>query len=250
MKRILKGFAVTFVTLALILVGLGFLANEPRPTGTPGPEADALAKKMGAAVNKAAWDKTGAVSWSFHGVHHYVWDRQRGFVEAKWGDTRVLLRTADQTGLAWKDGEQLQDEGARKTLDAAYKYWINDSFWLNPVVKFFDPGITRSLVTLEGGGNGLLVSYSSGGVTPGDAYLWMADENGLPTEWRMWVQIIPVGGLGTTWQGWTDLRTGAKISTVHDALGMSMHFIEDPNGAANLAELGVDPELFSLLTSQ
>jgi hypothetical protein len=49
-----------------------------------------------------------------------------------------------------------------------------------------DEGTTRSLVKNEDKTNGLLVSYASGGVTPGDAYLWKLDANGLPQSYKMW----------------------------------------------------------------
>jgi hypothetical protein len=133
-------------------------------------------------------------------------------------------------------------------LRTAYAYWINDSFWLNPVVKLFDPGVERSLVELDDGRNALLVSYTSGGVTPGDAYLWIPGPGDLPEAWRMWVQIIPIGGIETTWEGWTELSTGAKISTQHRGWGRLMTFITDVQGAETLEALGVDVTLFDPLS--
>lgn len=243
-----------FQILGTILV-LGILAvavvvysmNEPRPEGAPGPEADALARSMEAAVNKDAWDRTGAVRWSFFEQHHYVWDRQRGLVEIQWGDSRALFRTADQTGRVWSEGAEQSAEDAKEALRTAYAYWINDSFWLNPVVKFFDRGVERSLVKLDDGRDALLVSYASGGVTPGDAYLWIPGEDGLPAAWRMWVQIIPIGGIEVTWEGWTELGTGAKVSTEHEGWGRMMTFITNAEGAENLEALGVAPDLFDPL---
>ena len=37
-------------------------------------------------------------------------------------------------------------EDAQKAIDTAYAYWINDSFWLNPLVKLFDDGVERALL--------------------------------------------------------------------------------------------------------
>lgn len=240
-----------FQILGAILI-LGILAvvvvvysmNEPRPEGRPGPEADALARSMEAAVDKEAWERTGAVKWSFFEQHHYVWDRARGLVELQWGESRALFRTADQTGRVWSNGVEQGEDDAKEALRTAYAYWINDSFWLNPVVKLFDPGTERSVVELEDGRDALLVSYTSGGVTPGDAYLWIPGPDGLPAAWRMWVQVIPIGGIEVSWEGWTELRTGAKISTEHEGWGRSMTFITNLEGAENLDVLGVDPDLF------
>lgn len=246
----MRAFKVLAAVLILGLVGLvvaGYFLNEPRPKGQPGPEADALARSMEAAVNKAAWDRTGAVRWSFFERHHYVWDRERGLVELRWGDSRALFRTADRSGRAWSSGVEQTGEDAKEALSAAYAYWINDAFWLNPVVKLFDPGVERSLVKLEDGRDALLASYSSGGVTPGDAYLWIPGPDGLPEAWRMWVQVIPVGGIETSWEGWVELGTGAKVSTMHGGRGRMMTFMTNVEGAENLEALGVELGLFDPL---
>jgi len=243
----MRAFQILGVVLILAIVAVAVLVysmNEPRPVGTPGAEADTLAHAMEAAVDKDAWERTGAVRWSFFEQHHYVWDRDRGLVQIEWGESRALFHTADRTGRVWSKGEEQSPEDAEEALRTAYAYWINDSFWLNPVVKLFDPGVERSLVRLEDGRDALLVSYTSGGVTPGDAYLWIPGEDGLPAAWRMWVQIIPVGGIEVTWEGWKELSTGAKVSTEHEGWGRLMTFITGVEGAEDLEALGVDPALF------
>jgi len=246
----MRAFKILAAILLLGLAGLvayGYSLNDPRPEGQTGPEADQLARSMEAAVNKEAWDRTGAVRWSFFDQHHYVWDRARGLVELRWGDSRALFRTADQTGRAWSHDVEQTGEDASEALKAAYAYWINDAFWLNPIAKFFDPGVERAHVELKDGRDALLVSYTSGGVTPGDAYLWIPGPNGMPEAWRMWVKIIPIGGIETTWEGWTELSTGAKISTQHEGWGRLMQFISDVEGAETLEALGADPALFDPL---
>ncbi|MGB5813443.1 MAG: hypothetical protein WBG86_23105 [Polyangiales bacterium] len=249
--RVLKVMAVVLFGAVIVLMGAAYFASEPRPEGEPGPAADALASKMEAAIHKDAWDRTGAVKWSFFDKHHYVWDRTRGVVEARWGETRVLLRTADKSGLVWNTDGAVTGDEATSALDSAYKYWINDSFWLNPAAKLRDPGVVLSVVAEEDGQEGLLVSYGSGGVTPGDAYLWNVDPDGLPVRWRMWVSIIPIGGLSVTWENWVELSTGALIATEHEGGGRMMTFISDLAGAETLTDLeGVDPAMFEPLFEQ
>jgi hypothetical protein len=247
MIRAFKILAVVLIVALLALAVVGYSLNEPRPEGEPGPEADALARTMEAAVGKEAWDRTGAVRWSFFERLHYVWDRERGLVELRWGDSRALFRTADQTGRAWSHGTEQTGADAEEALRAAYAYWINDSFWLNPVVKFFDSGVERSLVKLQDGRDALLVTYTSGGMTPGDAYLWIPGSDGMPASWRMWVRVIPIGGIEATWEGWVQLSTGAKVATQHAGWGRLMTFITDVEGAASLEELGVEAGLFDPL---
>ena len=248
MMRAFKILAAILVFGIVALVVVGYSLNDPRPEGQTGPDADLLARSMQAAVQKDAWDRTGAVRWSFFEQHHYVWDREHDLVELQWGDSRALFRTADQTGRVWSGGAEQTEADAAEALRTAYAYWINDSFWLNPVVKFFDPGVERSLVKLDDGRDALLISYTSGGVTPGDAYLWIPGPDGMPASWRMWVQIIPIGGIETTWDGWVELSTGAKVSTQHEGWGRMMTFITNVEGAANLEALGVEPGLFDALS--
>jgi len=248
--RAFKILAAILILGILALVVVAYSFHEPRPEGRQGPEADALARSMEEAVNKEAWDRTDVLRWSFFDEHHYVWDKKRGLVELRWGESRALFRTGDQTGRVWSHGAEQAGEELEQALKTAYSYWVNDSFWLNPVVKLFDQGVERAVVKLEDGRDVLLVTYTSGGVTPGDAYLWIPGPDGLPEAWRMWVQIIPIGGIETTWEGWVELSTGAKIATQHEAAGRLMTFITNPAGAQSLEALGVEPGLFDPLLEQ
>ena len=60
-----------------------------------------------------------------------------------------------------------------------------------------------------------MVSYDSGGVTPGDSYLWILDDTGLPTAYKMWVKIIPIGGINASWDNWMITESGAYLPTSH-----------------------------------
>jgi hypothetical protein len=74
-------------------------------------------------------------------------------------------------------------------------YFNNDSFWLIAPFKLRDAGTTRSIVMQDN--QALMITYALS--TPGDSYVWFV-ENYMPKAWRMWVSIIPVGGLETTWE--------------------------------------------------
>jgi hypothetical protein len=44
-----------------------------------------------------------------------------------------------------------------------------------------------------------------------NSYVWFVDQNYMPKAWRMWVSIIPVGGLETTWEDWKTFQNNLKL---------------------------------------
>lgn len=211
--------------LALALLGTAgiWLASEPLPEAQEGPAAEAMARRMQEAIGHAQWEQTEAIAWNFAGMHQHLWDKNRNYARVSWGDNEVYLDLDQTTGQAYVDGQASQAAENEQLVQTALEYFYNDSFWLNPVSKLFDPGTRRGVVDLEDGQQGLLVTYERGGATPGDSYLWLLDENGLPKRWKMWVQIIPIGGVQTSWEGWDELSTGVKIATRHKGpLGLTL----------------------------
>ena len=215
LKKILKysGWALLAVTAIVGLVL--WLAHEKPPSGQPGPRAEVLTSKLEAWVGDSLWRRhTGAVQWRFGGDKKWLWDRRRDFVALQTGSYRVHLHTPTQRGLAWKNGVRLTSQPAQKQLDQAWKAFCNDSYWLFPFSHLRDPGVQRSWVAPEssGGLEGLLVTYTQGGVTPGDQYLWRLHEDGKPEFWKMWVEILPIGGVRVAWQDWYRLGTGVRMA--------------------------------------
>lgn len=227
----------------LALVGCSAV-SPPRPVGVPGPAADALANAMLERIDIKAWENTRAVTWNFGGRRTHLWDRERMYDLYKKEDREVLLRINDKTGIARDKGQPLAGVELDKALNEAWEAWVNDSFWLNAPSKCFDEGTERSIVH-DDEGDHLLVAYSSGGVTPGDAYLWDI-KDGLPVHWKMWTKILPVGGVNTTWENWEKLSTGAWIATKHEFTARSLP-ITELRGTASLAELAPGPDPFAAL---
>ena len=207
-------------TLLLILVGLAtlyLLFDETLPTATTdGPTPDALVEQLYAAVDKPGWDTTRYVTWDFAGRHRFLWHKTVDSVRVVWDNVVVDLHTKTLTGTVREGGQLITGARADELLADAWSHFANDSFWLAAPYKVEDPGTERATVRLDDGGYGLLVTYNSGGVTPGDSYLWEFGEDGLPRRWRMWTQIIPVGGVAATWEGYTTLPTGARLATRHE----------------------------------
>ncbi len=245
-RRLPKGPLLGLILVLALALWAWFRWNEPRPSGQPGPAADAFANAMMDAVNHPAWLETGAVRWTFAGKHEHLWDRDRHLARVRWKEIEAFVDLTSRAGIVTKDGVRLTGKEADRLLQKAWGFWANDSFWLNPISKLFDEGTSRELVPLEEGGSGLLITYSSGGVTPGDAYLWLVGEDGLPYAWRMWVSIIPLGGVKTSWQEWITLSTGVKIATQHHTPLGPLRLTEVA-GAAALAELEPGPDPFRIL---
>ena len=237
MKKILVATLAIFgiVTVAYLII------NEKIPTGEANPQAEALADKMLNAVNIQGWDTLTAIKWTFRNSHHFIWDKKRNLVSARWDETHVLFNPETKEGRVWQLGNEIKSEKAKKSLlYSAWSYFTNDSFWLCAPFKVRDLGTERRLVKTDEG-DALLVSYTSGGVTPGDSYLWILDENGLPKAWKMWVSIIPIGGLQFTWEDWKSYENNVLLSTRHKGL-MTVE-ITSVKTAQNVEELsdGSDP---------
>lgn len=228
MKKVLKFLGLGIAALLVAGIVAGLIAHESMPTQRKsGAAADALARKMENAVNKAAWDQTRFVSWKFISGTSYLWDKDKKAVLVEWGNNKVLLHTPTQTGLAYVDGQLVTSPEARqKLLDKAWAQFANDSFWLCAPMKAFDPGTRREIASNKAGEEGLLVHYGSGGVTPGDSYLWLLDETGKPKAWQMWVNIIPVGGLRYTWEDWSGGANGPQIAQQHDGKLLDVPIID------------------------
>jgi hypothetical protein len=246
MRRAVRAISVIFLVLLVGLVVLwAVLRHAPTPT-SPGPDAAALAHEMVRAVDGDAWSRTGAVRWRVQWRAH-LWDRQRGLSRVEWHGNRVLLDVNSKRGRAWRKEVELADGADKqKLLDTAYALFINDSFWLNPIVKAFDDGTTRARGTVDGK-RALLVSYASGGLTQGDKYLWIVDDQSRPVAWRVWVKILKVGGLQFTWEGWTRLATGAWVATSHKILGLAVVHLTDVVAGATLHDLEADDPFAPIL---
>jgi hypothetical protein len=200
----------------IILLTIRLVVNQPLPTGESGPAAEALADRIEAATNQSAWRNTAAVAFRFdrRGNEHF-YDRRRQFVEVRLPgeeELRVQYNHNNQKHFVAFSGEtRIEGEPARAALREAIKWHVNDVFWLNPFSTLRAPGASLELV----GERALLVTYESGGVTPGDSYLIITDKNGRPERWQMWVSILPIRGLEFTFEGWQSFDTGALFSTIH-----------------------------------
>lgn len=219
MKKILKYLGIALLALMLFFLGFYLIENENLPKGDSDNEADQLALSMLESLNIAAWDSTEIVSWTFRGNHNYTWNKKANIVSATWGSYEVEFNTQTSKGTVKNNDLTVTGEEAIQLIKKAQDNFNNDSFWLAAPYKVFDAGTERSIVTTKDGRTGLMITYTSGGTTPGDSYVWILDKSYQPISVKMWVAIMPIGGMEFTWENYQTLKSGAMIAKDHKLFG-------------------------------
>ena len=226
-KKTLKIVAgiIIFLTLpTLLFIGfIYFKYSDDLPQGKPGIEADALAYKMLDALDFEAYQKTKYIEWTFKNKHHFKWDKANDICTVLWEEYKVDLHLKfTERSKAYVHSFIIKGEKSDALVQTALEYFNNDSFWLVAPYKVFDEGVERSLVKTENNKDALLITYTSGGSTPGDSYLWLFDDSGKPTSFKMWTELAPIDGLEASWRDWTTTTSGAQLPTLHKILFMGL----------------------------
>ena len=227
LKKIFKIIAglIVFITLPSILFFgyLYFKYNEDLPQGIQGIKADALALKMLNTLNHQAYQNTNYIEWTFNNRHHYKWEKDKNVCAVHWKDYKVVLYLNDiDNSKAYAHNFIIKGENEKDLIYKAINYFNNDSFWLVAPYKIFDDGTQRRLVTLKNGNEALLITYTTGGSTPGDSYLWLLNNNGKPTSFKMWTSLLPIDGLEASWSEWVTTNSGAQLPNFHKLLFLGL----------------------------
>jgi hypothetical protein len=188
------------------------ILSEKRPPVNPTPEADRLADQVMDEIGKEAFDSLPMISW-YLGDHEYLWNKKTNQAMISWGKMKVMMNLDQVDGIAFKGGEKMDADEDDHCIKQAWEYWCNDSFWAFAPFKMKDPGTTRTIVSNpKNGEQGLMVSYESGGVTPGDSYLWILDKNNQIIGFQLWVKILPIKGAYASWNDWKNYNGGIKLA--------------------------------------
>lgn len=223
MKKIIKitlGIIIFLSLPTMLLFGFLYLKyNEPLPDGIEGKAADILAEKMLDALDYEAYDETDYIEFTFKNSHRYQWNKAEKTCKVFWKSFRVELDLLNpENSKVFVAQQEYNGKEKQDYIQKAESYFNNDSFWLVAPYKVFDDGTKRRLVKTDDGREALLVTYTSGGTTPGDSYLWHLDSKGMPSSFQMWVDILPIDGLEASWKDWTTTKTGVKLPTFHELL--------------------------------
>ena len=212
MKKVFKGLGILLAILIIVIAIFYFKNNESLPNGVQGKKADDLANKMLIALNIDAYNETELLEWSFRDSHQYKWNKAENTVIVSWKKNKVLIDTKNnKNSKVISSNNGLEQE---KLIKTATDFFNNDSFWLVAPYKIFDKGVERRIVK-HNNKDALLITYTTGGSTPGDSYLWILDENNFPLSYKMWVSIIPIGGIEATWDQWTKTDAGIQLPSSH-----------------------------------
>jgi len=212
MRKILKGLGI-IVALLIIVGAIFYVVNDkPLPTGIKGEKAEALATKMMHVLNYEAYNNAEVLEWSFRGNHFYKWNKTENLVEVSWDQNKVLLNTKEpEKSVVYVSNTKTENQ---QLIQKATEYFNNDSFWLVAPFKIFDVGVERRIVK-HNNKNALLITYTTGGSTPGDSYLWILNDDGFPTSFKMWTDLIPIGGVEASWSDWKKTEAGFQLPTKH-----------------------------------
>jgi len=230
LKKILKIVTgiIIFLTLPSLFFGfLYFKYNEDLPTGNQGKHADALATKMLNTLNYEAYKATNYIEFTFKRRHHFKWKKSENTCEVYWKNFKVNLDLNNHVNsMAYENEHEIEStELIQKALD----YFNNDTFWLVAPYKAFDTGTERRLVKIDNNKEALLITYTSGGSTPGDSYLWYLNDEGKPISFKMWTSILPIDGLEASWNDWVTTESGAQLPTFHKLMILGLE-IDDVIG--------------------
>lgn len=243
--KVIKWFLIAIVALFIVGFIAVKVASEDRPAVIVNANPDAVANEVLAALNKPAWDSLKYLKWEFIRGHQFLWDKKGNNALVKWDNNKVILNLDEISGIVYQDGKQVDGDIKNQLIQQAWSHWCNDSFWMFAPFKVFDPGTSRSIVETGDEQKGLMITYESGGVTPGDSYLWLLDNQNIPTGYKMWT-FIPVKGMHITWEGWKTLKGGAKVAVSHKSTALSFDMKDVAEGDSPI-ELGYPNDIFDIL---
>ena len=151
--------------------------------------ADNVMQAMG---GRKAWDTSRFIQWTFFGRRIHIWDKleHRARIDVPSDSLTVIFNLKDQTGRVKSKGVEItHPDSVLNYVGMAYRWWINDSYWLVMPFKLKDSGVTlkylgESKTTLEKQAELLELTFQEVGVTPDNKYwIYVDPQTKLVTQW-------------------------------------------------------------------
>ncbi len=170
--------------------------------------ADAVMERLGGRPN---WDNTRYIAWRFFGRRFHVWDKWTGDLRYEAEDGHVVLMNIhSRQGKAWEAGQPVTDpDSTAARIEAGYRAWINDSYWLVMPYKLKDTGVTlkyKGVGETEAGepSDILELTFTDVGVTPQNKYdVYVDREERLVRQWAFYADADDQDPRFTSpWSNW------------------------------------------------
>lgn len=244
------GTVVCALLLCLGGSGAAQTLNNPPMPGFNSAGSDARAVEIADQVMEALggrknWDDTHYIVWRFFGRRLHVWDKWRNTDRVEFGNMVIVVNLNDQTGRAWRDGQEITDPDSLKPLlERGRRAWINDAYWMFMPYKLKDTGVTLKYIgegKMQDGRDAdvLQLTFSGVGVTPENKYRVYVDrKTALVGQWDYFQTAgDDKPGMSTPWENWqrfgsillSDSRGGQRKHTdiaVYSSVPASV--FEDP----------------------
>ncbi|HVS17243.1 MAG TPA: hypothetical protein VMT18_01495 [Planctomycetota bacterium] len=211
--------------LALLLAGLlGGCYRGPAPDANPPAAGFDLAgsseraiqiadRTMRAMGGRRRWDQTRVIAWNFLGRRRLMWDKHAQTVRIEYLDEGpaldVALHLDTRAGRAWRDGVAVTAPGELEPLlEAAYRHWVNDSYWLVMPYKLKDSGVTLHDLGERSVGartfDVLGLTFAGVGVTPHNRYeVLVSRDRALVEQWSWFENAAdPAPRFTLPWDDW------------------------------------------------
>ncbi len=134
---------------------------------------------------------------------HHFWDTWQGRYRLESRPVRgqtefVLFNVNTQQGDVYVDGNKIEGEEAETALTAAYRSFINDTYWLMMPWKWLDPGVKLSYIGSEEYRGEVCdvveLTFQGVGLTPGDIYRgYVSRQSGFMVRWTYTVESGSTG---------------------------------------------------------
>jgi len=223
------------VTLSLFLMSTLLCCVHSASAGpNRDPKAVETARDMMQAMGGVeAWNSARIVSFDFkvtvNGTmvanNAHLWDRKGGRYRIermpKDGKREVILFNIadyerDKQGSAYLDGKKLEGDAAKKSLEAGYASYINDTWWLAMPWKWMQTGVNLKYLGPQPCGRETCdvveLTFDHVGLTPGDMYhAFVSRKSHLMIHWEYVLQ----SGRKGSWDWQYGDHKGIKLASNH-----------------------------------
>ncbi|MCT4666185.1 MAG: hypothetical protein N4A45_13250 [Flavobacteriales bacterium] len=246
-QKLFKFFLIFAGSLIALSIFIFVFMNESIPMGSDPIEAQKVVGKMHKTLNKPAWDKTKYISWMTNSGHHYIWDKQNGFVQVQWKGKNVIFHQSSAVSKVFVNETEITNGHKKeKLLHLAKKYFTTDSYWFSAPFQIDEYQLSKDMVLMEGDSKrSLCVRYPSNHNNRSEeVYVYKFDDNYRPVKWKMWNNQFIIGGLETQWTNWKKSSTGFWYPLVHQKNFGKNYELVYLKAGFSLVEVGLDKNPF------